>query len=72
MSEASKPVVFATGRPEQEIAAELRAKFEAAMKPALSIMDEAARAGLTIQFNSLAPAWGKYQIEGLRIMKVVA
>lgn len=60
-----------TTRPEAEIAADLKKRFEEAMGPALEIMDEAIKAGLAIQFDSIqmgAPLY-RNKVMNLRVVK---
>lgn len=56
-------------KPEAEVAAELKARVQAAMNPVLEIFDEAARAGLMIRWDSLQPSapFFKHVINNLRI-----
>ena len=56
---------------EAEIAADLKKRFAEAVAPALKIMDEAAAAGLLIQFDgvSVAPPFFKYTVLNLRVEK---
>lgn len=60
-----------TTRPDAEIAADIKARVTAAMDPVLAIFDEAARAGLMIQWDNLAPSppFYRHRIGGLRIVK---
>jgi hypothetical protein len=62
---------LATTKPEAEIATDLKVRFEAAMAPALAIMDEAVQQGLAIQFDGIAlqPPRMKTMILNLRIAK---
>jgi hypothetical protein len=56
---------------EAEIAADLKKRFGEAMAPALKIMDEAAAAGLLIQFDGIAvaPPFFKYTVLNVRVEK---
>lgn len=67
----SENVKLVTTKPEAEIAADLKAEMMEAMKPALEIMDRAAREGLIIQWDALGrtPPFFNHQIQGLRVVK---
>lgn len=69
----SKNVVdLVPGKSDAEIAADLKARFEEAIKPINAIMDEAAAAGLEIGFNCLrtAPHF-KHQLANFHVVKTI-
>ena len=71
-SEDTEPVVqLVTTRSDAEIADDLRQRLLEHIKPVLEIFDEATAAGLSIQWESLAPAAPRYkhEIRGLKIVK---
>jgi len=45
------PLTIIPGRPDREIATDLRTRVSAALQPILALMEEAAQDGFTIQFN---------------------
>jgi hypothetical protein len=55
-----------------QAALEFKTRFEAAIKPALSIMDEAAARGMMIQFDAVAQQFGRHTCVNLRVAKVLA
>ncbi|HLX16370.1 MAG TPA: hypothetical protein VKS24_14340 [Bradyrhizobium sp.] len=68
----SEPVVqLIPTRSEAEIAADLKRRLIAHMTPILEIFDEAAAAGLAIQWESISPSSPRYkhEVKGLRIVK---
>jgi hypothetical protein len=74
MSDADQqePVVqLVTTRSDAEIAADLKQRLLQAMRPVLQIFDEAAEAGLTIQWDGISPLSPRYkhQLTGLKIVK---
>ncbi|MEJ1978655.1 MAG: hypothetical protein WDN49_23630 [Acetobacteraceae bacterium] len=77
MSDADKPesqdsiVQFVTTRSDAEIAADLKRRVLEDIRPVLQIFDEAAEAGLLIQWDSIKPQLPRYKHEmlGLRIVK---
>jgi hypothetical protein len=71
-AENSESVVqLVTTRSEAEIAADLKQQLLQQIKPVLELFDEAAAAGLTIQWDSISPVSPRYKHEviGLRIVK---
>jgi hypothetical protein len=67
-----EPVVqLVTTRSDAEIAADLKQRLLQAMRPVLQIFDEAAEAGLTIQWDGISPLSPRYkhQLTGLKIVK---
>jgi len=65
------PIALVPTKSDAEIAEDLKARINEAMAAALPIFDEAAAAGLTIQWDSIAPKAPSYRhaIHGLRIVK---
>jgi hypothetical protein len=71
-SDQQEPVVqLVTTRSDAEIAADLKQRLLQAMRPVLQIFDEAAEAGLTIQWDGISPLSPRYkhQLTGLKIVK---
>jgi hypothetical protein len=71
-TENSESVVqLVTTRSEAEIAADLKQRLLQQIKPVLELFDEAAEAGLAIQWDSISPVSPRYKHEviGLRIVK---
>ncbi|MBV9563884.1 MAG: hypothetical protein JOY90_26085 [Bradyrhizobium sp.] len=71
-AENSESVVqLVTTRSEAEIAADLKQRLLQQIKPVLELFDEAADAGLAIQWDSISPVSPRYKHEviGLRIVK---
>ncbi len=60
-----------TTRSDAEIAADLKRRMLEGIRPVLQIFDEAAEAGLVIQWDSIKPQLPRYKHEllGLRIVK---
>ena len=74
MSDADQqePIVqLVTTRSDAEIAADLRQRLLREIRPVLQIFDEAAEAGLAIQWDSISPLSPRYkhEVTGLRIVK---
>ena len=68
----TEPVVqLVTTRSDAEIAADIKQRLLAAMRPVLAIFDEAASHGLTIQWDGISPLQPRYKHEltGLRLVK---
>lgn len=71
-AENSEPVVqLIPTRSDAEIAEDLKRRLMESLKPVLEIFDEAAAAGLAIQWESIAPQSPRYkhEVKGLRIVK---
>jgi hypothetical protein len=71
-AEDSEPVVqLITTKSDAEIAEDLKQRLMESIKPVLEIFDEAAAAGLAIQWESLSPGSPRYkhEVKGLRIVK---
>ncbi len=64
-------VQLVTTRSDAEIAADLKRRMLEDIRPVLQIFDEAAEAGLVIQWDSIKPQLPRYKHEmiGLRIVK---
>lgn len=72
MAEESVPKLVTT-RPEAEIAADLKARIEEAIRPVLAVMDEAVQHGLQVQFDNIAfmgPPIMRHRLNGLRLVKI--
>lgn len=70
--ESSEPVVqLVTTRSDAEIADDLRRRMMEDIRPVLQLFDEAAEAGLVIQWDAIKPVLPRYKHEltGLRIVK---
>jgi hypothetical protein len=74
IDDGSGPVQLVPTRPEVEIAGELKARFEEALRPLCSIMDEALIAhGLQIQIDGIAfhgPPVMKHRVLNVRVVRV--
>ena len=60
-------------KPDAEVAADLRRRFEEAMQAPCAIMDEAVSRGLQIQWDNVAyfgPPVLRHRVNGLRVVKV--
>jgi hypothetical protein len=71
-AEDSEPVVqLVTTKSDAEIAEDLKRRLFESIKPVLEIFDDAAAAGLAIQWESIAPQSPRYkhEVKGLRIVK---
>lgn len=64
-------VQLVTTRSDAEIAADLKRRMMEDIRPVLQIFDEAAEAGLVVQWDSIKPQLPRYKHEllGLRIVK---
>ena len=61
-------VSIAASRPtDAEAAAEILARFRAAMQPVLALMDEAAHEGLLLRWNVMPNAFGRHELMGLHL-----
>jgi hypothetical protein len=71
MSEDTATPRLVPTKPEAEIAAELKQRFEQAIAPAMAIMDEAVTHGLLVQFDAIAatPPFFRHKPINLRIAK---
>lgn len=60
-----------TTKPEAEIAADLKARLEAAFGPVCELFDEAMSHGLMIQWDGISPGppYMRHAVRGLRIVK---
>ena len=68
------PITLVTSnKTEAEIAAELKAEFNEAIKSALAVMDKASKAGLQIGWEQLTatPPYFTHQVVGLKVFKTV-
>jgi hypothetical protein len=68
----SEPIVqLIPTRSDAEIAEDLKRRLIEHMKPVLEIFDDAAAAGLAIQWESISPSSPRYkhEVKGLRIVK---
>jgi hypothetical protein len=65
--------LLVTNKSDTEIAADLKARIEQALQPALAIMDEAISKNMIIQWDTIgmAPPMLKYKAHGLRVIKVL-
>ena len=64
-------IQLVTTRSDVEIAADLKRRMLEDIRPVLQLFDEAAEAGLTIQWDSIKPQSPRYKHEilGLKIVK---
>jgi hypothetical protein len=64
-------VQLVTTKSDTELASDLRRRIMDQAKPMLELFDEAAAAGLAIQWDSISPVQPRYkhEIVGLRIVK---
>jgi hypothetical protein len=58
-----------TGKTEAERAAELKQKFQEALRPAMEVMDEANREGLCVHFHIDLDPFGRHTIQVLELIK---
>lgn len=67
---AEKVTKLVPNRPDADVAAELRAEAEAALKPVLAVMDKALAAGFVIgwQIGPVPPTM-RNQVQGLTVVK---
>jgi hypothetical protein len=71
MSSPAEPIALVTTKPEADIAADLKAKLEAALAPVCDLFDEATRHGLMVQWDAIAPGppFLRHAVRGLRLVK---
>lgn len=70
MSSEDKVAKLVPNRPDVEVAAELRAETEAALRPVIAVMDKALAAGFVIgwQIGPVPPTM-RNQVQGLTVVK---
>ena len=71
MSQENEVAKLVPTKPEAEIAAELKARVTALEAQLCEIFDDAAKAGLSIQWDAIAPGppFFRHGIRGLRVVK---
>jgi hypothetical protein len=74
MTDDNGPLQLVPTRPDAEIAGELKARFEEALRPLCAIMDEALIGhGLQIQLDGIAflgPPVMKHRVQNVRVVRV--
>lgn len=66
----NRAIQLVTTKPEAELAADYKARAVEALRPMLSLMDEAAEDGFLIRWMALQPnAFGKHEAVDLHLVK---
>lgn len=67
----SEAIQLVAGKPDVELAEEIKERLIVALRPALDIMSEARKAGLQVQFGIGPDATGREMLTALQIIRVL-